>query len=66
MQYIQGSDRWLTFFTTLDKQAAADNAVRLVDSTARLYNRPGRAYPVLPNGTMAFLAGRVRPRLSRP
>ena len=32
MQFIQGSDRHQTYFTTFDEQVAVDNPVRLVDA----------------------------------
>jgi len=32
MQYIQGSNRHQTYFSTLDEQVSADNAVRLMDA----------------------------------
>jgi transposase len=32
MQFIQGSNRHQSFFSTLDEQVSADNAVRLIDA----------------------------------
>ncbi len=32
MQFIQGNNRYQTFFTTLEEQVGADNAVRLMDA----------------------------------
>jgi transposase len=32
MQFIQGNDRYQTFFTTLEQQVSADNPVRLIDA----------------------------------
>ncbi len=32
MQFIQGNNRHQTFFSTLDEQVTADNAVRLIDA----------------------------------
>lgn len=32
MQFIQGNNRYQTFFTTLEEQVSADNAVRLMDA----------------------------------
>ena len=32
MQFIQGNNRYQTFFITLEEQVSADNAVRLMDA----------------------------------
>ena len=32
MQFIQGNNRYQTFFMTLEEQVSADNAVRLMDA----------------------------------
>ncbi len=32
MQFIQGNNRYQTFFITLDEQVRADNPVRLIDA----------------------------------
>lgn len=32
MQYIQGTSRHQTYFSTLEQQVAADNPVRIIDS----------------------------------
>ncbi len=34
MQYITGNNRYQSYFSTLEDQVAADNAVRLIDAFA--------------------------------